>query len=170
MTTTPEGNRQPTSAGLSELPFLEGCRRGRRRRVVFVTFRRVVLELCPMTGSCHVLLLLLAMVVQVALLVRLGLRVVHVDGRMLLDLDLVHGLERVGDGGGRRRRGRRGSGSVIEPVADSTVVVVRMLVLWPEDGSGVVRVMLVMLVQGLVHHHDVYAWDVWHIVHFIRGP
>lgn len=72
-------------------------------------------------------------------------------------------------------------------------MVVRVLVLRPKDGTGVVRVMLVMLVQRLVHHHDVYAWDaaerekdesvfglnliqikkkhlLWHIVHFIRGP
>lgn len=38
-------------------------------------------------------------------------------------------------------------------------MVVRVLVLRPKDGTGVVRVMLVMLVQRLVHHHDVYAWD-----------
>lgn len=54
------------TTGLSELPFLEGSR---RRRVVFVTFRRIILELYPVAG--HVLLLVV--VVQVALLVRLGL-------------------------------------------------------------------------------------------------
>uniref|UniRef100_A0A8D8K1C8 (northern house mosquito) hypothetical protein n=1 Tax=Culex pipiens TaxID=7175 RepID=A0A8D8K1C8_CULPI len=95
---TTAGPADLDTTGLSELPFLEGSR---RRRVIFVTFRRIILELNPVAG--HVLLLLLV-VVQVALLVRLGLRVVHVDRRMLLDLDLVHGFERVGNGGGRRRR------------------------------------------------------------------
>lgn len=84
---TTAGAADLDAAGLSELPFLEGS----RRRVVFVTFRRIILELYPVAS--HVLLLV---VVQVALLVRLG---VYVDRRMLLDLDLVHGFERVGNGG-----------------------------------------------------------------------